>query len=191
VLKNKEEEGSMAHPAAAKLMQLFEHRGIAFRRIEHEACRTSEESAQARAIGGGGLVCGAKALVVKMSWRGAGSEFNVLVLPGPARIDAKRLSDHLPELKKFRFASPAELAELTVGLEPGMMPPFGRQIFDAVNRLYVDSALLDHDLVGFNAAALTSSIVIRCRDYLNAADPTEIFSFAALRDELLPALGAH
>lgn len=169
----------MAHPATEKVVQLFAERSVPFRMIEHPPCRTSEESAKARAVQGH-TVCGAKAIVVKMNWKGSRSEFNVLVLPGPSKIAAKLLSQHLPDLKDFRFATREELAAHTEGLEPGMMPPFARPIFERLNNLYIDSSLLDHDDVGFNVADLTRSIVVASRDYLDVASPTAVFPFAAL-----------
>jgi hypothetical protein len=168
----------MTHPATDKIIQLFAQRNIPYQLIEHPPCRTSEESAKARTVGGGKPACGAKAIVVKANWRGAGSDFNVLVMPGRSKIANKLLLNHLPDLKDFRFATPPELAAQTDGLEPGMMPPFARPIFARLNRLYIDSGLLEHDNVGFNVADLERSIIVSRRLYVEAAAPTEIFSFA-------------
>jgi prolyl-tRNA editing enzyme YbaK/EbsC (Cys-tRNA(Pro) deacylase) len=173
----------MPHPATEKIAQLLDHRGIPYQRINHPPCRSSEESAKARAAGGGKPACGAKAIVVKMNWRGAGSEFNVLVLPGFSKIASNLLLDHLPSLKAFRFATPAELAAQTDGLEPGMMPPFGRPIFEGLNRILVDSGLIEHDNVGFNAADLMNSFILSSQDYMKAAAPNDVFRFATMRSE--------
>ncbi len=168
----------MTHPATEKIVDLFTRRSVPFRLIEHPPCRTSEESARARAAEGQ-VVCGAKAIVVKMNWKGSGSEFNVLVLPGPSRIAAKLLLRHLAHLKDFRFATSSELAACTDGLEPGMMPPFAQPIFERLSRLYVDPSLLDHGDVGFNVADLTRSIVVGARHYHDAAAPDDVFPFSA------------
>lgn len=169
----------MPHHATQKIIRALDQLGITHQLIEHPPCRTSEESARARNAGGGGPCCGAKAIVVKMKWRDGTSDFNTMVLPGSSRIDAKLVLGHLAGLKEFRFATPAELAAYTDGLEPGMMPPFARPIFERLSRLYVDSGLLDHGAVGFNAAELARSIVVASHDYLKVADADEVFPFAS------------
>lgn len=169
----------MNHPATQDIFKLLHERNVMFRVVTHPPCRTSEESAKARAAGGGGVVCGAKAIVVKAKRKLGGSEFDVFVLPGPAKIISKLLLAHLTDIKDFRFATPAELAEHTGGLLPGMMPPFGRPIFVGIDHLFVDASLLEQQLIGFNAADLTQSIVVGASDYVAAAAPTEIFSFSS------------
>jgi prolyl-tRNA editing enzyme YbaK/EbsC (Cys-tRNA(Pro) deacylase) len=124
-------------------------------------------------------VCGAKAIVVKMKWRSGASEFCVLVLPGPTRIDTRLLLDGIVDLKSFRFATAGELALETEGLEPGMMPPFGKPIFERIARIYVDKSLLDRETLGFNAASLTCSIVVCSRGYVKAAAPDAVFPFTS------------
>lgn len=169
----------MAHPATERIVRLFSERGIQFRMVEHVPCRTSEESAQARTAAGDAVVCGAKAIVVKLKRKGGATEFGVLVLPGSSRIDAKMLLEHLPDVKDFRFATQAELADHAEGLAPGMMPPFARTIFERLTRLYVDPGLLDHRAVGFNAADLTRSIIVASKDYVRVAAPDAMFRFSA------------
>ena len=168
----------MTHPATDTIIRLFTERNVEFRIVEHPPCRTSEESAKARAEQGH-IVIGAKAIVVKMYWKGGLSDFNVLVLPGTSKIAAKQLAERLRELKDFRFASREELAAYTDGLEPGMMPPFGKQVFERLERLYVDASLLEHDQLGFNAADLSRSIVVGAKDYARVIEPADVFPFSA------------
>ena len=168
----------MTHPATDTIIQLFTERNVEFRVVEHPPCRTSEESAKARAEQGH-IVTGAKAIVVKMYWKGGVSDFNVVVLPGTSKIDPKALSARLDDLKDFRFATREELATYTDGLEPGMMPPFGGQVFERLKRLYVDSNLLEQVRVGFNVADLSRSIIVGAKDYASVVEATDVFPFAA------------
>lgn len=169
----------MTHPATLEIVRSIDRLGLPHQLIEHFPCRTSEESARARTAGGGPPCCGAKAIVVKMKWRDGTSDFNTLVLPGNSKIETKLVLGHLTGLKEFRFATRSELAAHTDGLEPGMMPPFARPIFERLHRLYVDAGLLEHEALGFNAADLTKSVVIAPRDYLKVATPDAVFQFAA------------
>ena len=168
----------MTHVASDRIMQLFTANDVAFRVVEHPPCRTSEESAKARAVQGHSVI-GAKAIVVKMYWKGGLSDFNVLVLPGTSKIAAKQLTERLTDLKDFRFASREELAFYTDGLEPGMMPPFGKQVFERLERLYIDATLLEQDQLGFNVADLSRSIVVGAKDYARVIEPMEVFPFVA------------
>ena len=172
----------MSHPATERILQILSTQSANFRLVEHPPCRTSEESAKARAAAGGGAVCGAKAIVVKAKRKAGGSEFDVFVLPGSAKIISKLLLERLPDIKEFRFALPTELAAQTGGLEAGMVPPFGQSVFEGIERLFVDEALLENEFVGFNAADLTRSIVVNTQDYIAAAKPNEIFTFSAPKD---------
>ena len=161
-----------------KICHLFDSNSINYKRISHPECRTSEESAKARAESGGGFVIGAKAILVKVERKRGDSEFNVFVLPGNKKIDSKVLKRQIENLKSFRFSTAEEMAEKTGGLIPGTMPPFAKPVFEELEHLFIDSSLLEHDLVGFNAACLTQSIIVLCRDYIQVAKPTAIFSFA-------------
>lgn len=162
--------------AFARIRAVLEINNIQFHLLEHPACRTSQESAQARKQAGFPDAIGAKALVVKMTFDGW-AEHNVLVLPGPFRISSQMLKNNLPSLKKFRFASTEELSGLC-GVVPGAMPPFGSNIFPGIARLFVDISLIKFDTVGFNAADLERSIVLSSKDYLEVARPDQVMRFA-------------
>jgi Ala-tRNA(Pro) deacylase len=145
--------------------------------IEHEVCRTSAESAAARARAGFPQAIGAKALLTKMTFSDGTSEFNVLVLPGPSRLNSQALKARVPALKKFRFATSEEMLGLC-GVTPGEMPPFAGAVFSGTSRLFVEEGISGVEFVGFNAADLERSVVVRAQDYVRVADPTAIFKFA-------------
>ena len=151
-----------ATPATEKIILLLDAHKIDYKRIEHPECKTSEESAKARAQGGGGLVIGAKAILMKVERKEVGIEFHVFVLPGNKQIDSKTLKKSLKtefdDFKRFRFSTAEEMAEQTGGLIPGTMPPFGQSIFENISHLFIDSSLLDHKVIGFKSASFTQSL---------------------------------
>jgi Ala-tRNA(Pro) deacylase len=126
---------------------------------------TSEESARER---GEDLRIGGKAQLMKV-----GGEFRLFVLSGALRIDSQAVRARFGE-RKTRFATPAELQELT-GLVPGSVPPFGRPIlpFD----LFADVSVFENDRIAFNAGSLTDSIILSAAEYRRVARP-EVFRFA-------------
>lgn len=167
-----------------KITGRFDELSLPYQKIGHEHCHTSEQSAQARVQAGGGLVVGAKALLLKLN-RGRGpAEFSVFVLAGNRKLDPKAIKG------KFRFASSEEMADKTGGVQPGAMPPFAKPIFHLLDHIYFDTALVRADeLVGFNAADHCISLVVHVRDLILAASPTDVFPFSldpppALCDEI-------
>jgi prolyl-tRNA editing enzyme YbaK/EbsC (Cys-tRNA(Pro) deacylase) len=133
---------------------------VEFREIVHAPTQTSEQSAVVR---GEPLWMGGKALVLK-----SGEHYSLIVVPGDRRLSSAKARRSLG-LKKSRFASKEELAELT-GLVPGSVPPFGEPILPMP--LYVDRTLTENDRIAFNAGSLTVSHIISMDDYLRIARPT-------------------
>ena len=160
-----------------RICSLLDSNSVEYKLISHPETLTSEDSFKARAEAGAGYVTGAKAILMKISPKQGESEFNLFVLPGNRKIDSKALKSNL-KVKSLRFASREEMAEKTGGLVPGSMPPFARPIFTELTHLFVDTSLLDTETIGFNAASLTQSIVVPCKDYLTVANPTDIFPFS-------------
>jgi len=169
----------MNKEAFERIRRLLEEQRVEYKLLEHPPCRTSAESAAARAKAGAPEAIGAKALLCKMEFADRPTEFDVLVIPGPARVDARSLKSQLPTLKRFRFATPEEMSSLC-GVLPGYMPPFAGNVFPTVTHLYVDASLRDFRYIGFNAASLNHSIVITCHDYIRVASPTAFLRFVML-----------
>ena len=165
-----------------KICNLFDTHEVEYKIIFHPECRTSAESTEARIKGGGGYVIGAKAILMKVECKKNGNYFDVFVLPGINQIDSKIIKKYLKnryaDFNKFRFSTADEMANITGGLVPGTMPPFGSKIFENLNHLYIESSLLDYDVIGFNAACLTQSLIVPCKEYIQLAFPTDIFPFA-------------
>lgn len=174
----------MNHKAFESLCEILDDAGVRYHLLAHPACRTSAESAQARALAGFPSTVGAKALLLKAEFD-RGSEYCVTVIPGPGHLDSRSLKRHIPGLKKFRFATPEEMLN-TCGVVPGAMPPFGGTVFPQISHLFIDDALRAVPFVGFNAAQLERSIVMRGEDYVRAAQPTEVFKLSDWDGKLVP-----
>lgn len=139
----------------SKIIELLQKNDIEFKSIEHEATHTSEESARIR---GEDLSIGGKAILMKCD-----DVFNLFVISASKKLDSKRIRENL-KCKKCRFATKEELSELTNGLVPGSVPPFGRPIFNF--DLFVDESISSNDKIAFNAGSLCKSIIMKSRDYL-------------------------
>ena len=160
------------------ICRAFEELGCPYQKIKHAASHTSEQSAQARVAGGGPLVIGAKALLLKATVRGD-AQFHLFVLPGPSRLASSVLNEHFPDWKRSRFANAAELAERARGVLPGAVPPFGKPIFPLIDRLHFDSELVEiNELIGFNAGDHCVSLIVQVRDLIDVAKPDDVFRFS-------------
>jgi Ala-tRNA(Pro) deacylase len=140
--------------------------GVAYREVEHEPTRTSEESAAAR---GEDLSVGAKALLLRTD-----GVFRLFVIPADRRLDSAAVRRHLG-VRRTRFATLEELREL-VGVPPGAVPPFGEPILPF--ELYADETVgAAAGKVAFNAGSLTDSIIMATSDWAAVARPRR-FRFA-------------
>lgn len=75
--------------------------------------------------------------------------------------------------KKLRLASPQDLLKIT-GCEVGSVHPFGNLHGFPT---YLDSSILENDMVNFNAGLHTASIQMKAKDLIKAIRPViEIFS---------------
>ncbi len=154
------------------ITELFDAHGVSYTPITHTPCKSSEESAAARATAGYPGVIGAKALLAKLYFKN-GEQFATIVLPGTHILDKEKLIHGIPELKKIRFATPEEMMELA-GVMPGCMPPFAQPIFPDIPLLIVARALQEFDQIGFNAAYFEKSIILSPKDYLSVVKPSFI-----------------
>jgi len=143
-----------------KLIDFLDSRNVPYQRLNHEASRTSAESAAKR---GDSTQYGAKALVLK-----ANGVFMLFVMRANLRLDYDKVQILTgAKAKKIRFATTDELLDLT-GLLPGSVPPFGYPILPL--HLYIDQSIADgKDLIGFNVGSLTASLKMNKEDYLRVA----------------------
>lgn len=153
------------HPLVNTLRDLLEERGVWYERFEHEPVRTSEEAARVRP--GYAINQGAKALIARAR-QGGLQQFVMFVVPGDRRFNTKTIKRTIG-LSDIRFATEAEVAQITRGVRPGGVPPFGN-LFGL--KVYVDPSLCEHEKIVFNAGDRSVSLAMRSADYCALVDPT-------------------
>ncbi len=140
--------------------------GAAYRSLRHEPTRTSQDSARVR---GEPMEIGGKSLVLK-----AADRFILLVISAARRANSKSLRTALG-VRRLRFATPAELLELT-GCVPGCVPPFGRPIVPLP--LLVDTSILGNDRIAFNPGSLTDSVIMARADWQRCVEVESVVDVA-------------
>lgn len=182
--------GAAGGDVTSKLFEVLDAAGVPHLKLKgHPPSRTSDESRQVRKAASGLDTVGAKALVQKLTYRTKGTSIAIFVLPGDRKFDTKLALDRLADVKRIRFLSGDEVREAT-SLEIGCIPPFGKPLFPKVDHLFYDSALLDCELVGFNAASHQHSVIVKPSGLITVARPDDIFPFsvkpdAAICDEII------
>jgi len=138
---------------------LLDRNVIPYEVLEHEPVYTSEQAAKVRGVE---LKTGVKALILKT---GEGS-FVMGLVAADRKIDLKKLAK-IAGTKKLGLASSQEVLEIT-GCEVGSVHPFGN-----LHGLptYMDSSILENDMVNFNAGLHTISIQMSVKDLIKAIRP--------------------
>lgn len=162
----------MYHPTVQRIKDFLNQHSVDYKCFEHEPVRTSEEAAAIRPEYS--IAQGAKALIVRIKKKDVSKEeqkqFVQIVVPGDAKFDPRK-SRHALHSKDIRFATPEEVSELTDGIVPGGVPPFGN-LFGL--EVYVEKTLLDNDEIIFNAGDRSYSMAISSKDYLASVKPNVV-----------------
>jgi len=153
------------HKVMIDIQKILTDSGSWYETFEHEPVRTSEQAARTRP--GYSLQQGAKALVVNVKKSKSEKFFVMLVLPAHLKIDNKKVKEYF-QAKDFRFATEGEVLEITDGVQPGAVPPFGN-LFDL--EVLVDPKLLENQKIAFNAGDRSFSIAMKSEDYINLVNP--------------------
>jgi len=157
-------------PVLDRLVAALRGAGIGFSEMHHGPVYTSAEAAQVR---GTTLHSGAKALILKGE-----DSFVMAVLPADMALDSNGVRKLLG-VKRMRFATKEEVFEITGGLTPGSIPPFG-SLFNLPT--ICDERLSENERINFNAGSHSDSIQMSCRDYVAYESP-RIASVAKPTDE--------
>jgi len=154
------------------VLAMLRREGVTHRLLHHPGVQTktsAESAAIRRQLGAPAETIGAKALYVKQL-RGKQEEFNLLVVPSLRKANIDLFEQEVPGLKHHRFATKEEVAA-KLGLVSGCIPPFGAPFVQGIDHLYVDVALRDALVVGFNIASLVRSCLLAAKDYVRLAQP--------------------
>ncbi len=158
------------HECAGRIVAMLEDDGCWRESFEHEPVRTSEEAALTRP--GYSLRQGAKAIILRVKRSKKDKFFVMLVFPADRKFDGKRVKRRL-EARDIRFASEREVGEITGGVLPGAVPPFGHLF---ALPLYAAPELFENERIVFNAGDRRFSLALRSADYRRLARP-QVFSF--------------
>lgn len=155
----------MKNKVTQQILKLLDSANIWYATFVHKPVRTSQEAASVRP--GYTLHQGAKAIILKAYLKGNKGKFILFVLAGDAHINKDVLRRGLG-VRNFRFANKQELHQITHGVLPGGIPPFG-SLFGL--KTYVDKSLLDNTKIVFNAGDRGFSIAMNLNDYLAIERP--------------------
>lgn len=147
------------HPLTTQIQKLLDENGCWYETFEHKPVRTSKEAADIR--DGYTLEQGAKALIIRVKLSKNNKFFVMLVLPGDKKFDSKKVNEYF-EAKDIRFTTAQEVSEITDGVQPGGVPPFGN-LFGL--RVVVDPSLFEHEKIVFNAGDKSFSIGMKASEY--------------------------
>jgi prolyl-tRNA editing enzyme YbaK/EbsC (Cys-tRNA(Pro) deacylase) len=153
------------HPVASKIKELLDQNSFWYETFEHEPVRTSEQAAALRT--GYELHQGAKAIILRIRETGVGKKFLMLVIPGDRKFDQKKLKSQFP-ISDIRFATEEEVGQVTGGVLPGGVPPFGN-LFGL--EVIADRSLLLNEKIIFNAGDRSFSVAMMSVDYVSLVQP--------------------
>lgn len=152
------------HSIHQQIVDLLSQHNCWLEEFTHEAVRTSEEAALTRP--GYTLQQGAKALIVRAKVPNQGKKFVMLVMPADQKFNNAKAKQAL-HAKDMRFATEDEVAELTNGVKPGGVPPFGN-LFGL--EVIADESLFKNEKIVFNAGRNTS-VGMKSADYKRLVKP--------------------
>ena len=153
------------HETVSKIIELLKNSGYWFETFEHEPARTSEEASRIRP--GYSLCQGAKAMIVRVKVSGPEKKFVMLILPGDLRFDNNKVR-RLFGVREVRFAAEEEVIQITGGILPGGVPPFGN-LFNL--EVIADPKLFENEKIIFSAGDRRFSIAMRSNDYKTLVNP--------------------
>ncbi len=156
---------SKYHLIVSRIIEILKNNNSWFEAFEHEPVRTSEEAAKTR--DGYSLHQGAKAIIIRVKRSASDKYFVMLVFPGDLRFDSDKVKK-LFNAKDVRFATEEEVVNLTDGVQPGGVPPFGN-LFGL--EVVVDPILLKNEKIVFNAGDRSFSIGMKSADYRTLVSP--------------------
>lgn len=156
------------HPVSVRIEDTLKSQDCWYERFEHEPVRTSEEAASVRT--GYSQMQGAKSLIVKGRRPKEEKHFIMIVVQGSEQFDRKKLKT-ATGYDDVRFATPLEVDEITSGVLPGGVPPWGN-LFNIP--VYADKGIFTNETMIFNAGDRRVSIAMRTGDYRRLVDPAVV-----------------
>lgn len=153
------------HPITQQITSLLQAQHAWYETFEHEPVRTSAQAAELRH--GYTLHQGAKAILLRVKINESEKFFVMLVFPGDMQFDKVKVKKFF-RARDIRFATEQEVGELTNGILPGGVPPFGN-LFNL--RVIADPHLFENEKIIFNAGDRSYSVAMLAQDYARIIEP--------------------
>jgi Ala-tRNA(Pro) deacylase len=144
------------------LTEHLKQQNSAFELLPHRQAWTATDEARALGIDADEVV---KTLAVR-----TGIGYVLVVIPASCRLDLHLARDALGD-HQARLASEEELARDFAGYQLGALPPLGALLGCEV---FLDPAVLNHDLVVFAAGIQTESVRIRTQELFASEQVTTV-----------------
>ena len=151
----------MMHPVVATIRTLLDGHAVPYTYFEHAPGVTSEDMAAIRKDFS--LSEGSKALILV-----ADDRFVQIVVPGDRKFSNRKVRA-ATGARDIRFVTGEELENITDGVLPGAVPPFGNLFGLPV---YADTGIFEKERMVFNCGERTASIALSPRDYRTVVQPT-------------------
>jgi len=146
------------------IIKLLADKSVYYSEIDHPEVITAVEASKVRE--GISLNEGAKSLILKIK-RDNKKEYVNVVICGNEKFNSKLLKSVL-DTNEISFASPEEVMNVTNGVQPGGVPPFGN-LFGI--KVYADENLLKNEKIAFSAGSRTKTIVMNVVDWQTIVNP--------------------
>ena len=140
----------------------LQQRGSAFELLPHRQAYTCTDEARALGIDADEVL---KTLAVR-----TGVVYVLVVIPASCRLDLHLIRDALGD-HQARLASEEELARDFADYQLGALPPLGALLG---SQMYVDPAVLEHEMVVFAAGTQTESVRMRARELFASEQVTTV-----------------
>ncbi|HZS45702.1 MAG TPA: YbaK/EbsC family protein [Blastocatellia bacterium] len=147
----------------SRLIELLDQNGATYRLIDHPAEGRTEIVSGMR---GNDVSKAAKCIILIVKQGKKVTRYVLAVVPGDARVNLNAVKG-LMGATYVSFAG-TEIAERLSGSVSGTILPFS---FNPELTLIVDPALMENDVIYFNAARLDRSLELKTADYARIANP--------------------
>ncbi len=109
-------------------------------------------------------------MIIRVKKSESDKQFVMLVFPADKRFDNEKVRNFF-QAKDIRLATEEEVSQLTGGVLPGGVPPFGNLFGLAV---VADSTLFDNEKIIFNAGDRRFSVGMKSADFRRLVSPQEV-----------------
>lgn len=157
-MKSYKIEDTEIHPVVSRIKSILDDNGTQYEQYEYDPVGVHPEY---------NLAQGTKALIV-LAKKDGEKRFIMLALPCNKQFDKQKIKEETG-YTTVRFATPEEVMQITDGVAPGGVPPFGG-LFNL--EVICDRNIFNNEKIIFNAGDSRIFIVMHSDKYKNLVHPT-------------------